>query len=384
MKLTGALSIALSTLFVLVVCGCSSSSKRASSPRIPASRQVLLLDAKTGAVDIDFPDIPGGLSAAISDGRGGWYVGGDFGKVGGVSHPKLEHLAHLRSDGRLDKSFTPAIASPSKIALQGAVLAEVDFNCVKAFDSATGKPLWKVNAYEAEDLAFGAGVLYISGAFEHIDGEARSGIAALDLRTGRPTPWKLSVTGTYHGRPDPGFGVDQLAAGNGVLYLGGEFDHVGGVPRPLGFAAVSQKTGRLVDWAPREYGNCDNARSMLVSNGQVLLGGKHCFVAYDARTGRLRSWTNQLKGGGAWAAGVSSFSAYGHTIYLAAVGGDQAGFANVAGMHVNNLAAVSLPRGKFLDWRPILAPDCVQVATIAVSGEKVLVSGSFPTPSDFC
>src|SRR6185436_5466578 len=63
--------------------------------------------------------------------------------------------------------------------------------------------------------------VYLGGHFDHVNGVARSGIAAVDRTTGDLLPWYPGPLGT----------VSTLVAGPSVLYVGGGFTG--------GFAAVS-------------------------------------------------------------------------------------------------------------------------------------------------
>jgi hypothetical protein len=66
----------------------------------------MLVDAKNGAIDRDFPDADAPVFAVTSDGNGGWYIGGRFDHVGRVAR---NGIAHIRSDGSLDRGFVPAL-----------------------------------------------------------------------------------------------------------------------------------------------------------------------------------------------------------------------------------------------------------------------------------
>jgi hypothetical protein len=57
------------------------------------------VDAVTGEPSPDFPPVTGYAWVSISDGRGGWYIGGNFRAVGGQPH---SNLAHILSDGSVD------------------------------------------------------------------------------------------------------------------------------------------------------------------------------------------------------------------------------------------------------------------------------------------
>src|ERR671938_16131 len=53
--------------------------------------------------DMDFPAADGQIYAAIPDGSGGWYVGGYFTTIGGVSK---QRLAHVMKNNTVDAAFT--------------------------------------------------------------------------------------------------------------------------------------------------------------------------------------------------------------------------------------------------------------------------------------
>src|SRR3989344_4293228 len=65
------------------------------------------VDVASGQVSSTFPKVGGDynyqkkVSVAVSDGQGGWYIGGDFTNV--ESYP-ISKLAHIRGDGTVDPS----------------------------------------------------------------------------------------------------------------------------------------------------------------------------------------------------------------------------------------------------------------------------------------
>ena len=63
----------------------------------------VLLDASTGRdADPDFPVVDGLVAVIAPDGTGGWYLGGDFGHVGGIAR---NNLVHVLVDGAVDTKF---------------------------------------------------------------------------------------------------------------------------------------------------------------------------------------------------------------------------------------------------------------------------------------
>jgi len=150
------------------------------------SGQGLILDPLTadsvGGIEDKNP-IYGPVRTAVSDGLGGFYIGGDFVKVGSQTR---NYLAHLLSDGSLDPDFNPNA--------DGAVWAMLR---------------------DGDDL-------YLGGSFSTIDGAPRNRLAKIDLTTGTVTAWDPNVTGNR---------VSAFALGASTIYVGGFYSDVGGNPR---------------------------------------------------------------------------------------------------------------------------------------------------------
>ena len=137
---------------------------------------------RTGAVDPTFPQVEGGsVCAAVADGAGGWFIGGDFTSVGGVPR---RHLAHIRADGTLD-------------------------------------PVWNPGRRTVFALAVSGSTVYAGGVFTRIGGKTRRGIAALDAQTGEATAWN----------PNASYAVYALAVSGSTVYAGGDFTRIGGKTR---------------------------------------------------------------------------------------------------------------------------------------------------------
>jgi hypothetical protein len=56
------------------------------------------LNISTGEIMSSFPIVNDNVYAAVSDGNGGWFIGGGFSSVGGAERNKL---AHILPDARL-------------------------------------------------------------------------------------------------------------------------------------------------------------------------------------------------------------------------------------------------------------------------------------------
>lgn len=363
--------VAAALLLALFACTSHPSARSTStkSERSKAERSLILIDAKSGALDFSFPDAYGATSA-ITDGRGGWYVGGS---IKSVEETARNGLAHLRGDGSLDSVFVPRMPKRdyvySILLHRNVLFVACDTLGVVALDAKTGTRLWRVSTSRdrVTSLAYWKGVLYVGGAFKHIGGARRSGIAAIDPATGKPTSWHVRTSGIA--------ASVAMAIGKGVIYLGGGFNSVDGKKTPLGVAAINARTGRATSWTPRRKngaGYFRDANSILVTHRQVLIGSvDEGFAAFSTRTGYALRWPERLEGN------VCALAVSGDTVFLG--GSPDSGFYRVGGKPAHSLASVVLPKGWFTNWRPNLGSS-PGIYGLAVSGPKVLAAGYFSVP----
>ena len=65
----------------------------------PSTGRGVLLDSQTGLYDKNFPKVNGTVMVCIPDNSGGWYIGGQFTKVGSEYR---NSVAHIRTGGQVD------------------------------------------------------------------------------------------------------------------------------------------------------------------------------------------------------------------------------------------------------------------------------------------
>jgi len=299
------------------------------------------LDAGSGSALGSFSKINGEVYAAVSDGAGGFYVGGSFLTVGGVAR---ENLVHVRADGRLDASW------PS-------VRGEVDA------------------------LAASGQTVYVGGDFNSIGGRTRERIAAVDARTGTVTAWNPGVDvddpqGQEH--------VSALAVSGSTVYAGGSFHSIGGQDRE-NIAALDASTGKAIAWNPSASGiAADGAVLALAVSGEIVYAGgyftwiggevRDYIAALEARTGKATAWDpsagpHKSSGYGA----VLALAVSGETVYA---GGD---FSSIGGEDRENIAALDASTGEAAAWNPSAADSVAHgaVSALAVSGQTVYAGGYF-------
>ena len=144
------------------------------------------VDGSGRPVDV-LPWVDGEVTTLVSDGSGGWFVGGDFDRSEGGRCP---NLVHVRASGGVAPRFCAHVEAVRQLALAG-------------------------------------GRLYV-GADDCCD-ETTSELVALDPATGNALDWKLEAGGGYYandgiGRDDVAPGFAALATDGKTLYVGGFFD----------------------------------------------------------------------------------------------------------------------------------------------------------------
>ena len=133
-------------------------------------------------------------------------------------------------------------------------------------DLRTGKVLGWGPATDgwATALAVRDGAVALGGGFHMIARGARDGLASFDARTGKLLPLRPRLA---FGDEFEFARVSNLVVDGSTLYLAGRFTAVDGQPR-TGLAAIDIATGKLTDWAPKVTG----AESVLEIGGLALEG----------------------------------------------------------------------------------------------------------------
>jgi len=214
------------------------------------------------------------------------------------------------------------------------------------------------------------GKVIIGGAFDDVNGVAKRCLARLHRDGSLDLTWNLDVDGR----------VVALALEGNNLYIGGFFDKVGGLSR-RGLAKVSTIGGGEVDleWIP--FGSGDvvgGVDAIVVSGGDVFVGGN-----FNAIGGATRINLAKLSSQGTgladqnWQAdcpgGVNALSLQSSNLF---VGGT---FDSIGGTMRSSLAKVSRYGLGKVDhlWNPGLSGDFVQVTALAHSGTHLVVGGVF-------
>ncbi|MBA2662648.1 MAG: hypothetical protein H0U74_10165 [Bradymonadaceae bacterium] len=209
----------------------------------PYTGAIIRLDS-SGQRVAGWPEINGVVHAVVSDGAGGWIIGGLFSEVGGFSR---QNLARIRNDGSVDIAW--------KLPVNGAVHALLIHN----------------------------NLIYAGGSFNVVGLQQRNGLAAFNTN-GTLTTWNPSVYTT-----EPGGGraaVLALEAIGNTIYVGGGFDDAQGAGNDLPvFAraniAAFDTSGALQPENPGIVGTVHAIKALTSSS--IAVGGSFTTAGGQAR-----------------------------------------------------------------------------------------------------
>ena len=250
------------------------------------------------------PDFPGtehpSVSALATDGTR-LYVGGDFVRADGK--PRGSLAAFNLADGSLDGWNPGADGDVDALAVSGSdVFAGGSFRTVGnqphrglAKIDATGNvaPIaTSISDYFVLTLAVHQKTVYVGGRFEEINGIPRNNACAMDTSTGRMLDWN----------PDTDLPVWSIATSPSTVFLGGAISHVGGHDIQ-GVAEVDPLSGRLQGEIKLQDSDLGLDVSALVLQAPILyIGGDFSKVAgvprpylaaFDLETHLTTNWNPQ-------------------------------------------------------------------------------------------
>lgn len=308
------------------------------------------------------------------------YVGGDFTYVGLATG---EGLVLSAATGQPIQPF-PKVSGPSG-SYVGAVASDSSGGWYIGgyFDAVGGLPrsnlahiladgsvaAWSPNPDgPVNALAVTGSFVYVGGQFNTIGGQARHFVAQFDAATGAVTSWDVQADNYVYA-----LAIGRLSAApaaGDLVYIGGAFHSLAGQKHH--FLGLLSKEGGVADfWDPEP----DTTVFALATSGDlVYVGGLFTNIAHNTRPhlAKLRGLLATLT---SWYPApdsqVNVMAARGNTIY---VGGP---FTYIGGgTPRNRLAAVDTTTGDATGWDP--SPDSA-VAALAVNGSTIYVGGSFTT-----
>jgi trimeric autotransporter adhesin len=396
----------------------------------PPTGPMAVFDAGTGNLLTGRLRVAGQVKAVVSDGSGGWFIGGTFTNVAGTSITNLAHVdAHLVLDNRFNAKLTGSAVNAllidgSRLYIGGSftrVGGVANSGGLFGLSTSDASLQWNpVLSGTVNALVLNSGLIYAGGSFFSVGSTNVSNLAAISTNaTALATAWNpapdssvlaLQVSGTniYVGGQFANIGTkarNRLAAislvtgiagtwnpnPNGIVralwltstnaYVGGDFTTIS-VANKRGFASIGLTgtgTAAPLDLQIQSATTTTLVRSILLAGNIVYVGGQFTntlgvqsalLVSVDPTTGLAGPAPigTDLNGAAGAAFGINALAAAGNAI---AAGGD---FESIGGAPRHEAAALSLSSGAALPWAPNFSGP---VLSMALGTNALYVGGSF-------
>lgn len=254
---------------------------------IPAARFGVF--GSTGSASTGTIPTSGQVSVLISDGSGGWYIGGQFTTVGGETRNRL---AHIESDGSLDANFDPNMnntvlglvltADESTLYVAGqftSVGGNASYARLVALDTSDGSVITAFNPgitdgiAQAIALSADESTLYVGGSFTNVNsGTTRRRLAAFSTSNGTATSFNPNIATSFSFVREI-----KLTADESTVYAVGTFTTVGNATTRNRAAAFTIATSATTSFDP----NLDSGANTLAFSSDedtVYIGGQFSTV----------------------------------------------------------------------------------------------------------
>lgn len=314
----------------------------------------------------EFPKLVGITLTTISDGNGGWYIGGNF------DYQNKNNLIHILPDYSVDDLFAPNPNSVVRsLLLDGTSLivggsftnvSGVNINNLAKINAITGQVdiSWNPNPNSyVEVIAKIGNSYYIAGAFSLVASVPRNYLAGIDSLMGTLLPWN----------PNPNSTVTDIKVSGNELIVGGGFTTIGGQSRNR-LAIIDLATGTPTAWNPNVNGTVNtillNGTTVFAGGGFTTVGGqtRNRIAEIDLITGLATSLNPNSNGT------INDLTMIGTTLVI---GGN---FSTIGGQTRNNLAALNTSDGSLLAWNP---NSNGTINAIDTDGNNLCLTGNFST-----
>lgn len=257
---------------------------------------LVALDSSSSSLTDALSKVYGRINSIINDGSNGFYVCGEFNKIGNIN---ISNLAHFKSDLSLDMNFQPnpngqvisAVINNNKLIGVGdfTSIGAIPRNRIGEVDKVTGTvTFWNpsINGTINGLIKIG-GKFYIAGSFTSVNNFSLSNFAAFDT-TGNSLLSSIN--------PNPNGFVKRIIPHGDRIYLIGQFTNVAGNPRNR-VAAISSN-GDLHQFSPFLQSN-EYPSDILAFQNKILIsvtsGSLPPFVnQYDTSTSASTVFLNNI------------------------------------------------------------------------------------------
>jgi hypothetical protein len=318
----------------------------------------VLVDSGSGVLISDFNKIKGVVHCVLKDSLGGFYVGGEFLKIGSYN---LSGLAHFLPNGAFDAGFNynvfgsvHCIASTEKGIAIGGKFTQVNnelrnnvFEINTMTDSITD---WHPNTDSAvHTIACDtiANLIYLGGQFKSINGVLRENLARVDDTIGNVIGWPTFPNIDFNFRIDGIVNYILLDTNSSMLYVGGRFSSVNTTNQRKRLAKFNTvQNGSLENWVHQANGdvNC-----LVQSDSLLFIGGeftsidnspKKHLAALKITTNSFVNWLPDINGS------VNDICVSDSVVYFAGK------FTQVNSSERKNIGAVTFPANQLLSINP--------------------------------
>jgi hypothetical protein len=321
-----------------------------------------LFQTNSDLPDFNFPILDSGeIFYCISDGNGGWYVGGTFQAQG------KSNLIRILADQTIDNNFAPnpngkvnALFLDGNTLYAGGHFTQIsgqNQNRLASLNATNGSlNTWNPLANETIHAILKVeNTVYVCGDFTNIGGQNRSYFAAIDAASAQATTWN----------PNPGLPVYSMAVFENTIIAAGAFQNIGGQNRPY-LAAIELNTGLATAWNPQPN---DRVETLHINGESVFVGGSFSTIGGQARkhlaevslsTANATSWNPNVN------SIVNSILVVENTVYFGGY------FSLVQGEERNYLAAVDKTTASLRSWNPL---PSLYIHSLSSYGNSILVGG---------
>jgi hypothetical protein len=317
-------------------------------------------DLATGGLDAFNSNALGGARSLAFD-EGVLYVAGAFGLYSVAIQPAGVTLPAVQLNGAVNS--VAVLGEKVYLAGEFSSVNGVGRNKVAAIDRRTGSvSSLDLNPSGRFDLVSRVGDKVLGAGTLGLIKVPRRGLAAIDTASGFATAWNPDCDGTVY----------SLATASGQLYVGGQFETLGGARR-ISIGSVGLQSGKVSPWRPNTVPQSTIIYAMALLPDTILAGGyvtvidgqeRGNIAELSLRTGDPTPWNPQADDF------VHAIIVDGERVYI---GGD---FKRVSNLPRSGLAALNRFTGKPLAWNP--GADG-RVRGIVLSGKTLYASGGFQT-----
>ncbi len=330
------------------------------------------IDTTTAIANTNLPRVDGTINTTISDGAGGWFIGGTFTRVGNYL---INNLAHINANNTVDVGFKPepngavyTLKLDNAVLYIGGAFTNVKGlanNYIAKLNKINGSPVfWNANANGiVRSIDQYADQVIVGGNFTSLGGGARNYLGAVDSIFVQLNAWN----------PNPNAAVYKVYVNGTKLYAGGDFTTIGGVSKQYGCGFT------LPAFTTDGYNMGANSRihDFVLNNNILYAAGTFTLIGGAAR--------NYVAGMNYLNAVANTFNATADGIvYSLAISSNKlmvgGAFSNIGGAARNRIATLSLTSGTATAWNPNvigLKGTTSVVNSIATNSTNIYAGGYF-------